>query len=60
MSKNKKKIAFKNRKNELFFMLSPLYNDPKTPQSFGGSEKAYHKWENIMPSLTRKQVKDST
>ena len=35
-----------------------LYNDPKTPGSFGGLDKAYRTWKNIIPSLTKKQVKD--
>ena len=48
----------KNSKNKLFSMLSCLYNDPKTPGSFGGLDKAYRAWKNIIPSLTKKQVKD--
>ena len=53
----KKKLIFKNSKNELLKM-SHLYNDPKTPGSFGGLEKAYCTWKSIIPSLTKKEVKD--
>ena len=42
----------------MFSTLSRLYNDPKTPGSFGGLDKAYRTWKNIIPSLTKKQVKD--
>ena len=52
-----KKFTFKNSKNELFSTLSRLYNDPKTPGSFGGLDKAYRAWKNIA-LLTKKQVKD--
>ena len=43
-----KKTHFKNSKNELFSTLSHLYNDPKTPGSFGGLDKAYRAWKNII------------
>ena len=43
---------------ESFSTLSRLYNDPKTPGSFGASYKAYRARKNIIPSLNKKQVKD--
>ena len=38
-------------------MLSHLYNDPKIPENFGGSDRAYRARKNSIPSLTKKQVK---